>query len=205
MDFLTTDDIIAHRVSRKESGSVGCKDGSDALPGGLLSMRGISWRPMNPMNPSCFCHDCRTQWDPTGTIDLELLKQGNSRALFTYESILPSKKDILSELRRKTDDALENMVKTQTFLMETANTLRDTENDLDSKRNLYEYLTSNMMYSMNATNEEARVVGKQIDKLTRKVTVLKEKVTSLEDCCRSMGVAYIAARKKEMEFLDKNF
>jgi hypothetical protein len=204
MEFLTVDRIIAHRAARKESGLAGCKDGGDALPGGLTNMRGISWRPMNPMNPTCFCHDCRTQWDPTGSIDLELLKQGNTRALLTYASILPNKKELLSELRCKTDDALENMVKTQSFLMETSNMLRDSEHDLESKRSLYEYLTVNQL-SHNSTSEEARVVGSQIDKLTRKVAVLKEKVDSLEECCRSMTATYTNARKAEMEFLDKNF
>ena len=83
---ITPEQIKAHRASRKAAGLVGCKDGSDA-PSNSLS--GISWRPANPMNPSCFCHDCRDTWDSDASVDLQLLKDGHEKAMWTYTSLLP--------------------------------------------------------------------------------------------------------------------
>lgn len=83
---VTPEQIIEHRLQRKNKGLVGCKDGSD-WP--LDSLRGISWRPADPMNPGCFCHDCRSSWDADGKIDAELIKNGNQDALWTYSSLLP--------------------------------------------------------------------------------------------------------------------
>jgi hypothetical protein len=48
-----------------------------------------SWRPADPMNPHCFCFDCRELWDADASIDLELIKQGNKMALWTYADLLP--------------------------------------------------------------------------------------------------------------------
>lgn len=88
---ISPEQIIAHREQRKALGLVGCKDGSD-WP--LDSLRGISWRPEDPMNPHCFCHDCRTSWDPDGVIDATLVKNSNEDAIWTYRSLLP--KDLAS-------------------------------------------------------------------------------------------------------------
>jgi hypothetical protein len=82
---ITPEQIKLHRSIRKTAGLVGCKDGSD-YPS--QSLKGISWRPADPMNPSCFCHDCRETWDPEASIDLQLLKDGNKRAVATYASLL---------------------------------------------------------------------------------------------------------------------
>lgn len=95
---ITLEKILTHRKMRRVSGMVGCKDGSDAP---LNSLSGISWRPADPMNPSCFCVDCRELWDPEATIDLELIKAGNQKALWVYSSLLPSVEEgWLSNLER---------------------------------------------------------------------------------------------------------
>ena len=54
----------------------------------LNSLRGISWRPADPKNPHCFCIDCRETWDADGSIDAELIREGNDMACYTYESLL---------------------------------------------------------------------------------------------------------------------
>lgn len=85
MTTVSPSDILNHRKWRSASGLVGCKDGSDAP---LSSLRGISWRPADPMNPSCFCHDCRSEWDSDGVIDAELVNSGHKMACYTYNSLL---------------------------------------------------------------------------------------------------------------------
>ena len=82
---ISTADILAHRAGRKAAGLVGCKDGSDAP---LNSLSGISWRPADPMNPDCFCFDCRETWDADAFIDLHLLENGHDGALHTYASLV---------------------------------------------------------------------------------------------------------------------
>ena len=82
--ILSTQDILNHRSLRRASGMKGCKDGSDAP---LTSLHGISWRPLDPMNPSCFCFDCRDEYDEDGMIDLQLYNEGHQHARFTYESL----------------------------------------------------------------------------------------------------------------------
>lgn len=82
---ITPEQILKHREMRKKCGLVGCIDGSD---GPLNSLSGISWRPADPKNPSCFCHDCRTVWDKEGTIDAELVNTGHKMACYTYENLL---------------------------------------------------------------------------------------------------------------------
>lgn len=83
---ITPQQIKDHRAARKAAGMVGCKDGSD-MP--LDSLKGISWRPADPMNPSCFCHDCRDSWDSDASVDVQLIQNGNTSALWTYASLLP--------------------------------------------------------------------------------------------------------------------
>lgn len=88
---ITTQNIIDHRSSRKASGLVGCITGRpepEFSPFGYSDVQ--SWRPADPMNPHCFCFDCRELWDSDGSIDLELIKQGNRMALWTYGQILPA-------------------------------------------------------------------------------------------------------------------
>ena len=84
---VTPSQIREHRALRRIAGLIGCKDGSDAP---LNSLKGISWRPTDPKNPSCFCTDCRGTWDTDGTIDAELVNAGHQRAVYTYESLLRS-------------------------------------------------------------------------------------------------------------------
>ena len=88
---LTTQNIIDHRASRKASGLVGCITGRpepEFSPFGYSDVQ--SWRPADAMNPHCFCFDCRELWDSDATIDLELIKQGNKMAIWTYADILPA-------------------------------------------------------------------------------------------------------------------
>ncbi len=82
---ISTADILAHRAGRKAAGLVGCKDGSD---GPLHSLSGISWRPADPMDPHCFCFDCRETWDADALIDLHLLQNGHDGAVHTYASLV---------------------------------------------------------------------------------------------------------------------
>jgi hypothetical protein len=93
---ISTSDILAHRAGRQAAGLLGCKDGSD-MP--LGSLRGISWRPADPLDPHCFCFDCRGTWDADGTIDLQLLEKGHMGAVDTYASLLPPTMRMATEER----------------------------------------------------------------------------------------------------------
>lgn len=68
-----------------------------------MSLRGICWRidakgrmpnhpEFDPMDPGCFCFDCRNTFDPDGTQDAELVNKAHQRACWTYESLLPEEK-----------------------------------------------------------------------------------------------------------------
>ena len=202
MDVVTTEQIIAHRAVRKTSGLMGCLTGED-LP--LHSLKGISWRPADPMNPGCFCHDCRSLWDKDGSIDLELIKQGNERALFTYASILPSKKDILRDLRAKTDDALEDFVTAQNALAAKLDIIKDFDEKIKDKESSYSSMTKGMSYAF-IKAYEAEIDG--IDSEIRRLKTLKsyheKDATELEAKCRQTETALTNARNKERVFIDKN-
>jgi hypothetical protein len=69
----------------------------------LMSLRGICWRidangrmpddpKFDPMDPGCFCFDCRNAFDPEGIQDAELVNKEHQRACWTYESLLPEEK-----------------------------------------------------------------------------------------------------------------
>lgn len=87
---ITTEQIRAHRASRKASGLAGCITGRP-LP--EISFYGYSdvqsWRPSDPMQPHCFCFDCRDLWDSDAAIDLELIQKGHEMARWTYAELLP--------------------------------------------------------------------------------------------------------------------
>ena len=84
---ITPEQIKQHRAGRKAAGLYGCKNGADAP---LDSLKGISWRPADPMNPSCFCHDCRDTWDNDASVDIQLIETNNKDARWTYASLLPA-------------------------------------------------------------------------------------------------------------------
>jgi len=203
MDFITTEQIIAHREGRKKSGLMGCITGEDAP---LYSLKGMSWKPADPMNPGCFCHDCRSLWDKTGEIDLELIKKGNERALFVYASILPTKKEMLRDLRSKTDDALEDFVKAQVTLASKMETLKEFDEKIATQEDAY----SAMMYRKDYTflkmyEHEIDVLEAEIRRLKTFRSYHEKDATELEAKCRETETALTNARKEERDFIEKNF
>ena len=203
MQPITTEQIKQHRKEQKESGVVGCKNGDD-MP--LQSLKGISWRPADPMNPSCFCHDCRTTWDPEGSIDLEVINKGNEQACVTYASIIPDKKETLMVLRCATDDALEDFVAAQMELVVKMDDLKSYQEMYDGFNRSHSALTSRLDYTFLKTYES------EIDKIESDLKIAdiairhsKEEVDKAEAKCRETEDILRDARKTERDFFDKNF
>lgn len=81
--------IIEHRANRKRSGMVGCITGKPVPEINFYGFSDVqSWRPADPMEPHCFCFDCRELWDSDGTIDAQLVNNGHEWACQVYRSIL---------------------------------------------------------------------------------------------------------------------
>lgn len=201
--MITTQQIKAHRAGRKASGLMGCIDGVSDIP--LTSLKGMSWRPADPMNPDCFCHDCRTTWDPEGSIDLELIKEGNERACFVYASILPTKKEILTLLMSNSDDALEEFVKAQIELFKKNEAAKSYQEQFDGISKSYHAMIDDRSYTFLKFHEA------EIDELESKLTQLvivisqaKEDVKKAEATVREKEKALSEARQKIREFVDKN-
>jgi hypothetical protein len=88
---ISTQQIKDHRAARKASGMVGCITGKPEPEMDMFGYGDVqSWRPSDPMKPHCFCFDCRDLWDSDATIDLQLLQDGHTGALWTYTDLLPS-------------------------------------------------------------------------------------------------------------------
>jgi hypothetical protein len=203
MDTITTKQIILHREGRKKSGLIGCIDGSDVPLG---SMSGISWRPDDSANPNCFCHDCRALWDPDGTIDLKLIQDGNKRACYVYSSLLPSKKEMLMELRSKSDDALEDFVKAQLELFTAMNDVKKYQKSYEDLSKSYSALTENQSYTF------LKMYEVEIDKIESDMTATRMRIRhhkNLADAAeakvKNTEIVFSEARKKEREFFETNF
>jgi hypothetical protein len=82
-------EILQHRESRKDAGMVGCITGKPTPEMDFFGYRDVqSWRPADPMNPHCFCFDCRGLWDSDAAIDAELVNSGHWWACDVYASLL---------------------------------------------------------------------------------------------------------------------
>jgi len=204
MASVTVEQIIAHREGRKKSGLVGCIDGVSDIP--LTSLKGMSWRPADPMNPDCFCHDCRTTWDSDGSIDLELIKRGNERACYVYASILPTKKMTLLELMSKTDDALEDFVKAQMELFAKMEIIKDFGEKIAAKEDSYSCMTRGKSYEfLKAYEQETDLIEMEIRRLKTFRSYHEKDAAELEAKVREKETILGDARKKMRAFLDKNF
>jgi hypothetical protein len=202
--MITAIQIKEHRAGRKASGLMGCIDGVSDIP--LTSLKGMSWKPADPKNPDCFCHDCRTTWDPEGSIDLELINEGHERACYVYASLLPKKKDTLLELMARTDDALEDFVKAQLELFAKMEAAKSYQEEYDGVSRSYRSMTANKNYGFLKAYEA------EIDGLLSKLTGLdlairhaKEDADKAEATVRVMETNLSNARKTMRTFLDKNF
>lgn len=203
MASITTEQIKEHRQKRKTAGLVGCIDGSDTP---LTSLRGISWRPEDPMNPYCFCHDCRTLWDPEGSIDLELIENGHRHALFVYRSILlPIKKDILRTLRCKTDTALEDAVKAQATLVLKIQEIEALRQTYHKKNASYSSMASGGYTVLKMLEPEMDKLSAEMDTLHDKIALTLRERTSLETRCTETSNALASARMTEREFMEEHF
>lgn len=87
---ITSEQILQHRASRKAAGLVGCISNRPPPALDFFGYRDVqSWRPSDPMEPNCFCFDCRSLWDSDATIDLQLLQERHAIAGQTYRELLP--------------------------------------------------------------------------------------------------------------------
>ena len=102
MSNVTVSDITCHREWLKASGATGCITGQPP-PSRLYDFFGFRdikiWyrdatgrmngdEGFDPKNPMCFCFDCRSTFDPSGTIDCELVNAGDKRACEAYAPLL---------------------------------------------------------------------------------------------------------------------
>lgn len=202
MEFITAEQIIAHREGRKKSGLMGCINGEDTP---LYSLKGISRRPEDPMNPNCFCHDCRTTWDPEGRIDLELIKAGNERALFVYASILPNKKEIYRDLRSKTDDALEDFITAHNRLEAKMNEIKEIDDKIVAKEIAYFDMTRGKSYEFLKSYEaDIDFLEMEIHRLKVFKSKYEKDANMLEAKCTETEAELSVARKVERDFIEKN-
>ncbi len=87
---ITPQQILRDRLLRKGAGFIGCISRPYPPKIHLFGFKDIQcWAPADPKKPHCFCHDCRELCDPDGTIDLELIQEGNRDARITYKNLLP--------------------------------------------------------------------------------------------------------------------
>jgi len=87
---ITPEQIKTHRATRKAAGLAGCISGRPVPEMDLFGYKDVqSWRPADPMNPHCFCFDCRDLWDNDASIDLKLIQEGHKIAMWTYAELLP--------------------------------------------------------------------------------------------------------------------
>jgi hypothetical protein len=87
---ITHEQIINHRAAKKAAGNRGCISGRPIPAMDFFGYKDVqSWRPADPMNPHCFCFDCRDLWDKDATIDLQLISDGHTWALESYAELLP--------------------------------------------------------------------------------------------------------------------
>lgn len=200
---ITVEKIKQCRAEKKASGARSCITGED-VP--LYSLKGISWRPDDPMNPGCFCHDCRSTWDPDGSIDLELIKNGHKWACHAYSAILPDKKETYRDLRRRSDDALEDFVRTQVALAAKLSTIKDFEDKIANKESSYSNMTRGKSYEFMKRNEsEIDGITDEIRKLRKFKSYHEKDVPDIEAQCRKTEQLLADARKEEREFFDNNF
>lgn len=155
------------------------------------------------MDPPCFCHDCRSLWDKDGSIDLALIKKGHKLARYIYASILPSKKDILRDLRSKTDDALEDFVKAQMELFSKMNELKGAQAEYDKKSDLLSAMNSQDYTYLKAHEKEMDEIEMDLFILHNRIKTLTEDETQLEEACRKTEAALSAARKAEHDFIEE--
>ena len=87
---ITSEQILEHRASRKAAGLVGCISNRPPPALDFFGYKDVqSWRPADPMEPNCFCFDCRSLWDSDAAIDLQLLQERHVIAGQTYRELLP--------------------------------------------------------------------------------------------------------------------
>jgi hypothetical protein len=87
---ITPQQIIDHRAARKTAGLVGCITGRPVPEMNFFGYSDVqSWRPADPMQPHCFCFDCRELWDKDAAIDFQLVLDGHQWARETYATLLP--------------------------------------------------------------------------------------------------------------------
>lgn len=102
MSNVTVSDITCHREWLKASGATGCITGQPP-PQRLYDFFGFRdikiWyrdatgrmngdEGFDPKNPACFCFDCRSTFDPSGTIDCEIVNAGDKRACEAYAPLI---------------------------------------------------------------------------------------------------------------------
>jgi hypothetical protein len=97
---ITAQQILDNRKARKDAGLVGCISGRPVPALDFFGYRDVQiWfydangklngdPGFDRKNPMCFCFDCRSAFDPDGTVDLELVLNGHGKACATYTNIL---------------------------------------------------------------------------------------------------------------------
>jgi septal ring factor EnvC (AmiA/AmiB activator) len=155
------------------------------------------------MRPSCFCHDCRSLWDKDGKIDLALIKMGHELARHTYASILPSKKDILRDLRSNTDSALEDFVKAQMELFAKMNDMKQAQADYDKQSAVLSDMNSRDYTYLKSHEAEMDEIERDLFIRYNYIKSLEREETRLEEICHKAEAALKAARKAEHDFIEE--
>ena len=157
------------------------------------------------MDPVCFCHDCRSMWDSDGKIDQELIKNGSGRALFTYKSILPDKKEVLRDLRSKTDDALEMFVKAQMELFAKMTELKEAQVEHDKVSERLSEMNMRDYGFLKAHEREMDEMDRDLFIRHNHIRSLSTEEFELEEKCHKAEADLSNARKAERDFIERFF
>ena len=108
-------------------------------------------------------------------------------------------------LRCATDDALEDFVKAQFQLENKTNEIKHVQELNNKKNESYTYM-NNQGYAFLKTYEaDIDNLYSEILRTDARIQNLKDQQNALEVQCTETGNALNEARKKEREFLEKNF
>jgi hypothetical protein len=118
----------------------------------------------------------------------------------------PTPRDILRELRSKTDAALEDFVKAQAAVQSTIDIIEDIKNKIDINETNYRNLVRGRQYSfLKAYEAEIDELHKEINRLKTFLEYHKNDLSDLDSISCEKAMILENARKAEREYFDAHF
>lgn len=118
----------------------------------------------------------------------------------------PTPRDILRELRSKTDAALEDFVKAQADVQSTIDIIEDIKNKIDIRETNYRNLVRGRQYEfLKAHEAEIDELHKEINRLKTFLEYHKNDLSDLDSISCEKAMILDNARKAEREYFDVHF